>query len=158
MSGAPLDWAWAAARLRDARAHWVATTGPDGRPHAMPVWALLIDDTVLFSTSPSSVKGRGLSAVPYAVVHVGDGDVAAVVVEGPVERLEPAGELWDRFVDAYQEKYAFGLRGADPSTFAFYRVRPAKAFAFREADFSESRARFEFDADGRPVPVSWIGD
>jgi hypothetical protein len=124
----------------------------------MPVWALLIDDTVLFSTSPSSVKGRGLTAMPYAVMHVGDGDEAAVVVEGPVERLDPAGELWDRFAAGYQEKYAFDLSGADPATFAFYRLRPAKAFAFREADFSESRTRFVFGPDGRPVPVSWIGD
>ena len=32
-----LPWSWATERLAKARNYWVATTRPDGNPHAMPV-------------------------------------------------------------------------------------------------------------------------
>jgi len=35
-----LDWGWALARLEPAHNYWFSTTWPDGRPHAMPAWAV----------------------------------------------------------------------------------------------------------------------
>ena len=35
-----LDWSWAVERLEPALNYWFATTRPDGRPHAMPAWAV----------------------------------------------------------------------------------------------------------------------
>ncbi|MEI6136703.1 MAG: pyridoxamine 5'-phosphate oxidase family protein [Chloroflexota bacterium] len=34
----------ALARLRTAMNYWIATTRPDGRPHAAPVWGVWLDD------------------------------------------------------------------------------------------------------------------
>jgi hypothetical protein len=34
----PLDWSHAEERLERARNYWIATTRPDGTPHAAPVW------------------------------------------------------------------------------------------------------------------------
>ena len=69
-SGGTLPWSWAEEQLRAARNYWVCSTRPDGRPHAMPVWGLWLDGAVLFSTDPSSRKGRNLTANPAAVVHL----------------------------------------------------------------------------------------
>jgi hypothetical protein len=35
-----LPWSWAEERLTASRNYWVASSWPDGRPHAMPVWHL----------------------------------------------------------------------------------------------------------------------
>jgi hypothetical protein len=37
-----LDWSWATHRLERARNYWFSTVCPDGRPHAMPAWAVWI--------------------------------------------------------------------------------------------------------------------
>ena len=43
----------------------MATTRPDGRPHAAPVWYDLDDDdTVVLTTGARTVKGRNLAADP----------------------------------------------------------------------------------------------
>lgn len=44
----PLDWDWAVERLRDAPNYWVCTTTASGAPHAMPVWAVWVDEAVCF--------------------------------------------------------------------------------------------------------------
>ena len=38
-----LPWSFALERLEKARNYWVATTRPDGRPHTVPVWGVLVD-------------------------------------------------------------------------------------------------------------------
>jgi len=41
-----LPWSFALERLEKARNYWVATTRPDGRPHTVPVWGVLVDGVV----------------------------------------------------------------------------------------------------------------
>lgn len=139
-SGA-LPFEWAEERLVAARNYWVCTTRADGRPHAMPVWGLWHDGTVLFSTDPESVKARNLAARPDTVVHLESGD-DVVVVEGRAERVPPA-DLPADFVDAYENKYGHRLDVSIPE-FAFYRVRPSRVLAWREQDFPTSATRFTF--------------
>ena len=44
-SGAELlPWSWAAECLAGARNYWLCTARVDGRPHAMPVWAVWLED------------------------------------------------------------------------------------------------------------------
>ena len=45
-----------------ARPAVVATTRPDGRPHAAPIWYDLDGDDVVFNTGAATVKGRNLAA------------------------------------------------------------------------------------------------
>src|ERR1700720_4522180 len=63
-----LPWTWAVERLSKARNYWVATTRPDGNPHAMPVWGVWIDDAFHFSTGTQSRKARNLVHNPNCVV------------------------------------------------------------------------------------------
>ena len=84
-----LPWSWAGERLDGSRNYWVATTKPDGAPHAMPVWGLWLDGAFVFSTSPESRKGRNLARDPRVVVHVESGE-EVVVLEGPSTDRSPA--------------------------------------------------------------------
>src|SRR5216117_1750125 len=64
-----LSWKWAEDRLRKSRQYWIATTGPEGRPHVMVVWALWLNGSLYFSTGSKSRKARNLAKNPLHDVH-----------------------------------------------------------------------------------------
>ena len=133
-----LAWSWADQRLRTARNYWIATTGPTGAPHAMPVWGLWDGGTVVFSTSPLSRKGRNLARDPRVVVHLESGD-EVVLLEGEVERVE----LDEPLAHAYEEKYDFRPEPGSPEGL-WYRVHPRLAYAWVERDYPRTATRFSF--------------
>src|SRR5215470_12650274 len=53
----------------------LATSGPGGAPHVMPVWFVLDGEELVFTTWGESVKGRNLRRSPRAAVIV-DEEVA----------------------------------------------------------------------------------
>src|SRR5712692_7847554 len=59
-----LTWSELGQAFERSRNYWIASTRPDGRPHAAPVWGVWLDRVLYFSTGPSSVKGRNLAARP----------------------------------------------------------------------------------------------
>ena len=139
-----LPWGWATERLEKARNYWIATTRPDGRPHAMPVWGVWLDGAFYFSTGRESRKARNLAANPRIVVGAEPAD-EAIVVEGVAEAVtDPA--LLRQFADLYGAKYQWDMEGfAEP----VYAVRPAAAFAFiaGTGEFTGSATRWLFDKD-----------
>ena len=130
-----LPWSWAVERLAVAHNYWIATASPDGGPHAMPVWGLWRGDAFVFNTGATSRKARNLAADPRVVVHLESGD-EVVVLEGVVDRVDATIEL----VDEYDAKYAFRTEVGS----SWYRVRPGRAYAWRERDFPQSATRFDF--------------
>jgi hypothetical protein len=134
-----LPWTWVVEQLSAARNYWIVTSRATGRPHAMPVWGLWLDEAVIFSTDPASVKGRNLAARPEVVVHLESGD-DVVIVEGRAQQLA-GSELPAGFVDAYDAKYGHRVDTSDPA-FGFYRLRPSTVLAWRESDFPTSATRF----------------
>lgn len=131
-----LGWDWALERLTASRNYWISTTRADGRPHAMPVWGVLVDGELWFGTSDTSVKGRNLARSPELVATTESGD-ETVILEGVAVR-EP---VTNAVADAYEAKYAW--RPDQVGT--FYVVRPRRAFAWREADYPQSATRFDFE-------------
>lgn len=139
--GELLPWTWAAERLLAARNYWICTTRPDGRPHAVPVWGLWLDDAVWFSTSAESQKARNLARNPAIVVHLESGD-ETVILEGEVES-ERDRERLERFADAYDEKYNYrpDLDADGP----VYVLRPKVAQTWLESDYPRTATRWVFD-------------
>jgi len=133
-----VPWSWVEDQLATSRNYWVVTTRDDGRPHAMPVWGVWVDGAMLFSTDPSSVKGRNLEARPDIVIHLESGD-EVVVLEGRVEKLATA--RLEAFVEAYDAKYAHRIDTSNPD-FGLYQLEPHSVLAWREADFPTSATRF----------------
>lgn len=132
------SWATALARLEPARNYWVSTVRPDGRPHAVPVWGVLVDGTLYHGGGGDTRKARNLAANPAMVLHTESGD-EVVIVEGTAERLdegvaEPA--LLGRIDDAYEAKY--GLRHGTP----VWALRPSVAFAWSTYPTTVTRFRF----------------
>ncbi len=95
-----LPWRWAVDVLNRARIAVLSTVRPDGRPHAMPLWGLWLDDVYCLSTAITSVKPNNLRANDRCVITAEDGD-DAVIVEGRAELSDlPTG-----FTEAYRQKY-----------------------------------------------------
>src|SRR5581483_8985471 len=67
----PMD-DWRGFLQKQPRPGVLATTRPDGSPHAAPVWFDLDGDTIVFTTGTDTVKGRNLRHDPRAVLCVQD--------------------------------------------------------------------------------------
>jgi hypothetical protein len=98
-----LPWDQTEHRLHGGRSLIIATTRPDGRPHAMPVWFCWLDGRLYFITARTTQKARNLEGQPWVVAHAGDGD-DVLMVEGPTTRVADRTEL-DRVDAAYRAKY-----------------------------------------------------
>src|SRR2546423_15694883 len=73
----------------------LATSGPGGQPHVMPVWFALDGEELVFTTWGDSVKGRNLRRDPRAAIVI-DEEVAPyafVHIRGPVTLSEDLDEL-----------------------------------------------------------------
>jgi PPOX class probable F420-dependent enzyme len=135
-----VSWEWASERLETARNYWLATTKRDGAPHAMPVWGIWLDGTVVFSTAPNSVKARNFGRDPRVVLHVDHGD-HIVILEGEVERID----LDAATADLYAAKYDYRPEPPGSADEGWYRLRPRAAYAWKD-DFPRSVTRFAFDS------------
>ncbi len=142
--GRLIPWPEVEAKLTAARNYWIATTSPQGTPHAAPVWGIWHRGAFYFSTDPQSRKGIHLAVTNAIVVHLESGD-DVVILEGIAERLSTEESI-DELDASYFQKYGFHLQGNST-----YRVEPLKVFAWVEADFPSSATRWRFPrGDSRP--------
>jgi PPOX class probable F420-dependent enzyme len=70
-----------------ARPGILGTVRADGRPHVAPVWYVVDDGAVVFTTGSDTVKGRNLRRTGWATLSVDDDapPFSFVVLEGDVE-------------------------------------------------------------------------
>jgi nitroimidazol reductase NimA-like FMN-containing flavoprotein (pyridoxamine 5'-phosphate oxidase superfamily) len=104
-SGAYVEWQEVDGRLRSARSAWLASTRPDGRPHAAPVWFVWNGHEVHYRTSRRSRKGLNLVRQPWTVFHLGDGE-DVLIAEGEsveVSDIDQLAEIRQRYGDKYVE-------------------------------------------------------
>src|SRR4051794_15095995 len=87
-----LAWAWAEEQLTKSHNFWLVTHWPDGRPHAMPVWAVWHAGGLWFSSGLRSRKARNLAADQRCVLTTED-TANPVVVEGSAELLRAPDDL-----------------------------------------------------------------
>lgn len=139
-----LPWSWAERRLTDSHDYWVSSVRPDGRPHAMPVWGVWLDDALWFSSSRQSRKYRNLAARPDCVLTT-ENPRRPVVLDGRAAvRTEPAAIR--AFLDALNAKYetSYPPDFLNPEVNATFRVQPVTVFALTDADFTGSPTRWTF--------------
>lgn len=73
----------------------LSTVRADGRPHAAPIWYNLDDDTIVFTTGASTVKGRNLRRDPRLTLCVQDDrpPFSFVVVEGRAHTFDDLADV-----------------------------------------------------------------
>ena len=140
-----LPWSWAVERLSAAHNYWICTTRPDGRPHAVPVWGVWLDDAVWFSTARNTRKARNLERDPSVVIHLESGD-ETVILEGEIDEVEAQDEL-ERFADIYEAKYDV-RPSVDADRGPIFRLRPETAYTWEERDYPGTATRWLF---GQPA-------
>jgi general stress protein 26 len=138
-----LAWTDVRAGLEEATHYWLTTVRPDGRPHAVPMDGIWLDDAWYFGGSADTVKLRNLRRNPKAIVHLEDAQ-RAVIVEGTCAELVPDEDLARRLSERSQAKYGYG---ADPAESGIWRLVPDRVLAWER--FPVDATRFVFGASSK---------
>ncbi len=134
-----LAWSFVEERMSNSHNYWVASTRPDGSPHAAPVWGLWHEGRFYFSTGENSRKGRNLKVNPAVSVHLESGD-EVVILEGEVVEINDE-KLLKALDKNYKAKYGLAMQGPG----VIFGLSLHRAFAWREKDFPESATRWFFE-------------
>lgn len=101
-----VSWAWVERELTEAIHYWLCTVRPDGRPHAVPKWAVWVDGSIYFDGSPETRHAHNLAHNPAVVVHLESGE-QALIVEGRAASVgRPERGLAQTVAAAYRRKYS----------------------------------------------------
>lgn len=137
-------WTRAMDELHRASTFWVGTVHPTGRPHVVPVLAVVRGGTLHFAAGPSTQKARNLAQDPRVTITT-SGDAVDVVVDGVVDAVRDDQALTD-VAAAYGSKYGWqvevregrlygdGAPTAGPPPYDVYRLTPHRAFGFPTID------------------------
>ena len=149
-----VSWSWAVERLEQARNYWFSTTRPDGRPHAMPAWAVWLDGALYFDGSPETRRGRNLAVNPAITVHLESGDQVVILEGQALEAGRPDPAFAQRLAAAYEAKYgASHDYHPSPATWdsgGLWVMRPRVAFGWTEFPKALTRWSFSVDRAGQP--------
>ena len=91
------------AALGRAKRIYLTTWGPSGRPGTVPVWFMVRDGCLYFTTIKGSLKAQRIKASGRVRVHVGARD--GPVFDGRAEWVEGRRDLEAEILGAYRRKY-----------------------------------------------------
>jgi len=137
--GEKFPWGRVSEVFSAARNYWIGTSGPDGSPHAAPVWGVWSEGLFYFSTGKESRKARNLATNPAVVVHIEGAGREIVILEGTAQEISDASVLQPVW-EAYNSKYNWSVEG-----YPFFVVHPTVAFSFEE-QLGDTATRWEFPA------------
>lgn len=128
---------WRGFITQDAHTGKLATVREDGRPHVVPIWFLLDDSGLFFTTWHTTVKAKDIERDPRVAICIDDENFpfSFVTIEGEAEILKPtpeeffdmATEIARRYVGDDQAE-AYGRRNAVHGELLI-RVKPAKVIS-----------------------------
>ena len=114
-----IPWTTIDRQLRAGRSIWLATSRPDGRPMAAPVWYWWDGDAsppcVYFITARPTQKARNLATNDWVEAHLGDGD-DVIMVRGRASIVGDRAEQ-ARVDAAYRDRYVDPHSGTRASIF-----------------------------------------
>ena len=146
------------AKIRDLLAEggttWLATVRSDGRPHVVPVGALLVEGAYIVTTGQGTVKGNNLAHNPHCVISLSSGGFD-VVFEGEaalvsdIEKLERVARVyadqgWPAYVHDGVLDAPYSAPWTGPAPYDVYEVTPSVVFAFNTGDEVNRATRYRF--------------
>ncbi len=122
----------------------VATVGPDGAPHVVPLWFVWREDAIYASLRRGGRTAANLRHEPRVALALERGrdwtELAGVVVHGVGSLLAPQDPLVRAPISAWHEKYRPYLAGEgfrrlteDLADLAFLRVEPLRVTGWDHA-------------------------
>jgi PPOX class probable F420-dependent enzyme len=121
---------------------WLATTGPDGRPHVMPVGIVWNDGTFYFTSGAGTQKSKNLARDPRCVITVA-APGTDVVAEGEARLVRDDAEL-RRIAELYTDWgpevrngafwHEFSAPSAGPPPWDVYEMTPRTIYALSTAE------------------------
>ena len=144
----PIPWSRAldalAAADSEQTSHWLATVGPDGRPHVAAVGALWVDDRFYFTSGAGTRKSKNLAKNPSCVISVAlkgldlsvDGTAVLVTDEPTLHRLAKlyAAKGWPASVSNGALTAEYSAPSAGPAPWNLYVVNPTAAVGVATAE------------------------
>lgn len=164
--GAPIiEWERVASRLEagisqapetggpDRHTSWLATVGPDGAPHVVPVGTVWLDGVGYFTSGPGARKARNIAKNPKVNVTFAT-QPFDIVVKGTAERVTDEATLervaaafgaggWAPSVRDGGLYHEFSAPSAGPPPWHVYAVTPETIFALGTAE-PYGATRFDF--------------
>jgi len=134
--------------------HWLATTGPDGRPHIVPIGVVWHDGHFYFSSGDGTRKSRNLAENPHCVITLAakglditlEGKAKKVTDEAKLRRLAEvfASGGWSPTVRDGAFHHEYSAPSAGPPPWYVYEFTPETVFGFATAEpYGATRWRFE---------------
>jgi len=140
-----LPWSHVEQRLADAIHYWLCSVRPNGHPHAIPKWAVWVNDRIYFDGSPETRHARNIAVNPNVALHLESG-AEAVIVEGIAKALtRPAPELAAKVAQAYKTKYAALGYAPEPTQWdngGLFEITPRTVIAW--TTFTDDPTKFIF--------------
>ena len=100
--------------LEQSRVLHIASNGPRGTPHLVPMWYVIIDGDIHFSTYAKSQKVRNLRRDSRVTCMIESGDsydsLRGLVIEGEAKILEDSLESTINVMQLVGEKYSNARR------------------------------------------------
>jgi hypothetical protein len=152
-----LPWATTRKILERARAYWLVTIDPDGKPHLVGQWGAWIDDRWYFEGGEDTKWARNVAREPRVAMGAESG-TSAVMVEGRAARV-PSVErsTSERIAKQYGAKYGriYKYRPkAEQWDKGGYVLTPTKVLAWDVRGFPRSTTRYLFDRQRAPLTPS----
>ena len=94
-------------RLEESEYSWLSTVRPSGRPHAIPMWHVVVGNRIYFATRPDTAKVLNIATTPHVVVTHPDAQDVVIVEGWAIE----ATHLRDPLAPLFGEKYDWDFGG-----------------------------------------------
>jgi hypothetical protein len=136
-------WPAISSRIGESELYWLATTRPDGRPHAVPIGGAWNEDRLYFNMSPRTVSARNLAGGAPVCVHLESG-MEVVIIEG-VATVLPPPDVPASVLEDYGRKYGGGV-SYDPadSELPWFALEPHRVLFWLGADIRNTALRWVF--------------
>ncbi len=142
-----VPWGYIEQRLTAAKNYWICSVRPNGKPHAIPVWAVWVDGCIYFDGSPETRHAQNIARNPNVAVHLESGD-DVLIVEGTVQILKTAAPgLGKKLAQAYTTKYVDEGYSPQPDQWdngGLFQVRPQMVLAWTK--FTDDPTKFVLEA------------
>jgi pyridoxamine 5'-phosphate oxidase-like protein len=139
-----LPWSHVGERMAAAMHYWICTVGPAGRPHAVPVDGLWLDDRLYFGGSPQTRRNRNLAANPAVSVHL-ESSTDVVILQGEAHLGTPDRSLAIRLAEASVKKYGYAPKPEEYETVGVHVFRPRVVIAWTQLPKDATRWHFQND-------------